>query len=662
MDYENVIKLLLEARGIKEINERLLKAQALCAKNVESVLDRYKVPLINAPTSSGKTEIMLSIYLKQVLEDNWKFAPQLIYVAPVRSLLRAMCRRFAEYACHIYRRFKVPLSVTYDHGSLWAFVNLPEYDEELVELELDNIYRKVIDSICRLVETKGLNNQEFKLPAIAKTFLAGDIVLTTLDTFIYGLLAIRTIEGYPLLPSSQIASSIVVFDEVHLIQDIGYYTFYIAMHIIKLLQDSGVPVILMSATLPNEYLKRMRDFGVEIENNVVPDELKEVRGVSIETEFRGEKILDNHGKISEGFKKLFERFIVKEVEKRNKDVLFVVNTVRRAISLYDYLKRKYNNKFDIELVHARFVEADRFRKEILFETYRREKPIKRKPLIVIATQVAECGLDYPFDMVITELAPIEAIIQRIGRIRHGGRAYIFDIPSYEPYVEFCDIITKTKDIVQKQAKLVGEASKSIIKAADILDRVFDANTVSNLIRKEEEGKFVKRWLKSFNEYFSSLNALRNPEVDVKIRLDDYITVLVIPKQTYDEIVKRLKDSSVVEIVREKDEDLKIYRSVIEAFRNGKMLNIQLRYVRGVLSQTPLAEKELNGMVIEIAGIKELREGIERYDIEERYEDTFTLKHVIVVRKTNDIRARYTYMIPENKYSREYGLVMVSDSI
>jgi CRISPR-associated endonuclease/helicase Cas3 len=98
--------------------------------------------------------------------------------------------------------------------------------------------------------------------------------------------------------------------------------------------------------------------------------------------------------------------------------LVVRNTVRRAQDTYRALC-ELNGEADVMLVHARYTAADRRRRED--EVIALFGPEGRRPRrrIVVGTQVLEQSLDCDFDVLITDLAPIDLLFQRAGRIhRH----------------------------------------------------------------------------------------------------------------------------------------------------------------------------------------------------------------------------------------------------
>jgi len=97
-----------------------------------------------------------------------------------------------------------------------------------------------------------------------------------------------------------------------------------------------------------------------------------------------------------------------------KSVLIVVNTVKRAVELYKKLKKE---RLQVRLLHSRFIQADRKELEARVERERREE----LPVVWITTQVAEASLDVDFDILITEIAPLDALVQRMGRVNRRGK-------------------------------------------------------------------------------------------------------------------------------------------------------------------------------------------------------------------------------------------------
>ena len=94
--------------------------------------------------------------------------------------------------------------------------------------------------------------------------------------------------------------------------------------------------------------------------------------------------------------------------------LIILNTVARARAVHKSL-RKMLGSDRLVLIHSRFRPADR-----QFAFARLPKPREQKDLIVVATQAIEAGVDLSAAVLITELAPISSLAQRIGRVNRYG--------------------------------------------------------------------------------------------------------------------------------------------------------------------------------------------------------------------------------------------------
>jgi len=93
----------------------------------------------------------------------------------------------------------------------------------------------------------------------------------------------------------------------------------------------------------------------------------------------------------------------------------VCNTVEKSQKVFEKLQNllsELNLKLNIELLHSRFIYKHRCEKEDRIDRWIREK----KSFILVATQVVEVSLDISFDFMVTECAPLEALVQRFGRV------------------------------------------------------------------------------------------------------------------------------------------------------------------------------------------------------------------------------------------------------
>jgi CRISPR-associated endonuclease/helicase Cas3 len=108
-----------------------------------------------------------------------------------------------------------------------------------------------------------------------------------------------------------------------------------------------------------------------------------------------------------------------------RSVVWFRNTVDDAREAYERLLNEARERRLPEplLWHARFLPADRreIEQKVLMAASKDAAPPDRLAQMVVATQVGEQSLDLDFDVVVSDLAPIDTLIQRIGRTRRHRR-------------------------------------------------------------------------------------------------------------------------------------------------------------------------------------------------------------------------------------------------
>lgn len=97
----------------------------------------------------------------------------------------------------------------------------------------------------------------------------------------------------------------------------------------------------------------------------------------------------------------------------------ILNTVTRAQTVYQQLKNHFS-KDELLLFHARYPFDERMARERrVLERFGPEAADRPHRAVVVATQVIEQSLDLDFDLMVTDLAPVDLLLQRSGRVwRH----------------------------------------------------------------------------------------------------------------------------------------------------------------------------------------------------------------------------------------------------
>ena len=98
------------------------------------------------------------------------------------------------------------------------------------------------------------------------------------------------------------------------------------------------------------------------------------------------------------------------------------NTVKDAQATYDALAPHFGAD-GVTLLHSRFIASDRAeRDERMLRLFGKDSAARPRRHVVVATQVIEQSLDVDFDVMVTDPAPMDLVLQRIGRLhRHPGR-------------------------------------------------------------------------------------------------------------------------------------------------------------------------------------------------------------------------------------------------
>lgn len=104
-----------------------------------------------------------------------------------------------------------------------------------------------------------------------------------------------------------------------------------------------------------------------------------------------------------------------------RSVLVCCNTVARAQSMFKALKDRLDPDATIVLLHGRLNGRDRLTREQQVIDACGLDSAQRQPIVLIATQVVEVSLNLDLDTIFTDIAPLEALIQRFGRVNRARK-------------------------------------------------------------------------------------------------------------------------------------------------------------------------------------------------------------------------------------------------
>ncbi|WP_447639991.1 MULTISPECIES: CRISPR-associated helicase Cas3' [Chitinophagaceae] len=271
----------------------------------------------------------------------------------------------------------------------------------------------------------------------------------------------------------------VILDEVHTYSGVSQA---LVLKIIEILKAIDCRIHIGTATMPTILYQKVKD--------ILGDDVLEV-------------------KLSDEELDKFDRHIVHKIEsfdaakniidtaiKSNQKLLIVLNKVKSAQDVFDYIKEFYPNIPSL-LLHSRFKRGDRNLKEkALLGLDENGESINEfntsnNACIVVSTQIVEVSLDINFDVMITECAPLDALIQRFGRINrkrtnetigHYKDVYVIAPPESDKDAKPYELYTLKKSFEVLEDGVV-------LKERDLQYKIDNVFTEINFVQIEEHSVF-----------------------------------------------------------------------------------------------------------------------------------------------------------------------------
>jgi CRISPR-associated endonuclease/helicase Cas3 len=282
------------------------------------------------------------------------------------------------------------------------------------------------------------------VPAPAHWFLGrGRPLLTPLAVgTIDQLLMAGTRTRHVMLRFAGVAGKVVVLDEVH---SADVYMSRFLHEALWWLGQAGVPVILLSATLTPRQRHDLTRAYLAGAASRAPQNLELATTIvgypSVLTAWADEDgahaVATASPARADGARDITVTHLVEDptdcdaavvqlLRDRLRDggcALVIRNTVGRAQSMSSALRAEFGD--DVLLLHARLTAADRAsRTSVALDELGPPPAARPARRVIVATQLAEQSFDIDADLVVTDLAPVDLILQRAGRLHrhaHDGR-------------------------------------------------------------------------------------------------------------------------------------------------------------------------------------------------------------------------------------------------
>lgn len=257
-----------------------------------------------------------------------------------------------------------------------------------------------------------------------KKGVLANFVVGTIDQVLFGALKAKHV----VLRQLSLANKIVIIDEVHAAD--AYMSVYLE-RALAWLGAYGVPVILLSATLApsirarlaSAYRRLSEAEHASLAGNIgyplitsVPSSGGPASAAGILASSRSTAIFLERAE--DDTAALIER--LRPALEQGAAIAVVRNTVARAQQTARALREAFGSE-RVLLVHSRFIASDRAAREALLRERLGPTSTDRGPLVVVGTQVLEQSLDIDFDLLVSDIAPIDLLLQRAGRLHRHGR-------------------------------------------------------------------------------------------------------------------------------------------------------------------------------------------------------------------------------------------------
>jgi CRISPR-associated endonuclease/helicase Cas3 len=313
---------------------------------------------------------------------------------------------------------------------------------------------------------------------------------------------------------TELAGSYLIFDEIHIYD--GELFKRILFFIEWLIEKLEVQVFIMTATMPS-FMQQHIKMTLKIKEEIRPD-AELIKGI----QRHKVKLLDS----------TIERqknFIQSKID-CGKMVLIVCNTVAKSQLMYELIECSDKN-----LLHSGFNSRDRIDKEKRVQSL-------NKPQLLVGTQAIEVSLDIDYDLIISEPAPFDALLQRFGRV-YRKKNRVLNINDEAN----CFVTTEIEDAHKMiyQANLIQSTLEELKK---IENTIINENDIQNILNNiydpfDLESDNLRTELRKYLDNLYPFNVYEENEEDFFSQFDG---IEALPIELYDDFVNYVDQKQYIE--------------------------------------------------------------------------------------------------------------------
>nr|WP_288913781.1 CRISPR-associated helicase Cas3' [uncultured Lachnoanaerobaculum sp.] len=235
-------------------------------------------------------------------------------------------------------------------------------------------------------------------------------------------------------------------------------------------------------------------------------------------------------------------FIEDKYNQESMKLFVVVNTVRKAQSIYRELKswlEENDIEIEMNLLHSKFTVQHRSEKEDAILKDGESKCKKR--VIWISTQVVEASLDIDFDYLFTELSDLSSLLQRLGRCNRKGLKSVDEFNSYV-YLDIDEnlLIKYSDNNAYTSGGIIYKSLYELSKAA-LLEWETENNT--GLFSEADKNRLIENYFtsKKIEEYDKMYSSIYREYLAEYKRMHDHLVYIIPDSKNAKEVTKEFRN-------------------------------------------------------------------------------------------------------------------------
>lgn len=476
----------------KKGNFRTTQIKCIESKGISAIL--------KAPTGSGKTEASF-LWANENLKSN--SYSRIFYVLPYTASINAMYERLNQ---NDFSKNKVDIL----HGK-----NIAYYFDLITQGKSEDEINESIKIINKEIRMRKLTSKSFAYP----------IKVTTPHQIVKNFYGLKHFEESFL----QYRNGLFIFDEIHCYDIIFLAEMFMSMKKIK--EEFNGRFLFMSATFPRIIEELIRKYlnidfpKIEFYQEELPNLTKTKLNLI-------DGFIEENSNIE----------IIKNEIDEGKRVLIVCNTIKKAQLIFDKL-----NCDKKKLLHSAFNNEDR---KVVEKNILNSEKTKKKIQLLVGTQAIEVSLDLDYDCCFSEIASIDALIQRFGRVYRNRERGYNDFGTVNVFIE----ADKATNLIYNET-ISNQKYNTLSKTLAELERLngfpLDYNSLCIAVDNVYDDKYKNSLIKLIEQKLNIMNdnmliPMKDYSNEAKLYFEQFDGIKVLHSSLYDRYEDYLNNKRYIE--------------------------------------------------------------------------------------------------------------------